>query len=99
MNTSQIAANSRRHLSPLTYVRPDQPRVFIIYGTADPTVPYTEALRVHETLDREGVKNRLFSVKNGKHGHFTPQECIQIYSAIRGFLDECGVSEPTPAHD
>jgi acetyl esterase/lipase len=86
-----------RRLSPLTYVRAEAPPVFIIHGTADPTVPYTQATRLHEALDRAGVKNRLFAVENGKHGHFTPPEQIQIYTAIRAFLEECGVAPPSPA--
>ncbi len=85
-----------RRLSPLAYVRAGQPPVFIIHGTADPTVPYAQAMRLHEALDRAGVKNRLFSVANGKHGHFDGQTQIRIYTAIRDFLDECRINPPTP---
>ena len=63
-------AELARRISPLTYVRAGQPPVFIIHGTADPMVPYAQAIRLHEALDRAGVKNQLFSVANGKHGHF-----------------------------
>ncbi len=86
-----------RMVSPLTYVRPGLPPVFIIHGTADPTVPYSQASRLHEALDHAHVPNRLFAVANGKHGRFTARQQIEIYTAIRGFLKENRIDPPTPA--
>jgi acetyl esterase/lipase len=90
-------AELARRVSPLTYVRAGQPPVFIIHGTADPTVPYAQATRLHEALDRAGVKNQFFSVANGKHGHFDGRTQIRIYTAIREFLDNCGIEPPSPS--
>ncbi len=86
-----------RRVSPLTYIRPDLPPVFIIHGTADPTVPYSQAVRLHEALDGAHVPNRFFSIENGKHGHFTARQQIEIYTAIHEFLKQNGVAPPSPA--
>lgn len=75
-----------RRVSPLTYVRPGQPAVLTIHGDADPTVPYTHALRLHEALTKAGVDNQLVTVPGGRHGGFTREQRTQIYSSIREFL-------------
>jgi dipeptidyl aminopeptidase/acylaminoacyl peptidase len=63
-----------RKLSPLTYVRRDGPPVLLIHGGAGPTVPYTQAVPLHEALDRAGVRNRLLTIRGGGHGHFSPAQ-------------------------
>ena len=75
-----------KRVSPLTYVRPGVPPTFIIHGDADPTVPYTHGVRLHEALDRADVPNQLFTVPGGKHGGFTDEQYGKIYAAIRDFL-------------
>jgi acetyl esterase/lipase len=75
-------------LSPLTYVRADQPPVFTIHGDDDPTVPYTHATRLRDALDRAGVPNELITVPGGKHGGFPPPESLRIWTAIRAFLQK-----------
>jgi acetyl esterase/lipase len=75
-------------LSPLTYVRADQPPVFTIHGDDDPTVPYTHATRLRDALVRAGVSNELITVPGGKHGGFPPAESLRIWSAIRAFLQK-----------
>jgi acetyl esterase/lipase len=44
-----------RRVSPLTYVRPGLPPILTIHGSADLTVPYSHAVRLHEALDMVGV--------------------------------------------
>lgn len=90
-------AEVARRVSPLTYVRTGLPPVFIIHGTADPTVPYSQAIRLHDALDRAHVMNRLFTIENGKHGHFTSRQQIDIYSAIGAFLEKNGIAPASPA--
>jgi dipeptidyl aminopeptidase/acylaminoacyl peptidase len=75
-------------LSPLTYVRTDQPPVFTIHGDDDPTVPYTHATRLRDALVRAGVSNELITVPGGKHGGFPPNESLRIWAAIRAFLQK-----------
>jgi dipeptidyl aminopeptidase/acylaminoacyl peptidase len=75
-------------LSPLTYVRADQPPVFTIHGDDDPTVPYTHATRLRDALVKAGVANELITVPGGKHGGFPPAESLRIWTAIRAFLQK-----------
>lgn len=81
-NREQIAAQ----VSPLTYVRPGLPPVLTIHGDADPTVPYRQAVRLHEALEKAGVANQIVTVPKGGHGGFSMEESSKIYAAIRSFL-------------
>jgi acetyl esterase/lipase len=83
-NREEIA----RRVSPLTYVRPGLPPVLTIQGDADPTVPYTHSLRLQEALNKAGVPNELVTIPGGKHGQFTPEERLRIYTAVRAFLEK-----------
>ncbi len=75
-----------RRLSPITYVRPGVPPVFTAHGSADPTVPYGQAVRFHAALTAAGVPNQLWTVAGGKHGAYSPAEYREIYVALRAFL-------------
>jgi acetyl esterase/lipase len=77
-----------KRVSPLTYVRPGLPPILTIHGDADPTVPYTHALRLREALDKARVPNRLVTVPGGRHGNFSQAERLTIFAAIRQFLDQ-----------
>jgi len=73
-------------VSPLTHVRPGLPPVLTIHGDADPTVPYTQAQRLHEALQKAGVTSQLVTVPKGGHGGFAVDETLRIHAAIRSFL-------------
>lgn len=75
-----------RRLSPLTYIRADQPPVLTIHGDADTTVNYQQAVRLQEALSKAGVQNQLLTIPGGHHGNFPPDERVKIYIAIREFL-------------
>lgn len=78
-------------ISPLTHVRAGGPPVLTIHGDADPLVPYAHATRLHQALDKAGVKNQLVTVKGGGHGGFSPQQQVDAYEKIRGFLGALGL--------
>ncbi len=80
-----------RRVSPLTWVRKDLPPIITIHGDADNVVPYSDAVRLHESLDRAGVPNRLFTVHGGHHGGFNDDEYQSAFQAIRQFLAERGL--------
>lgn len=80
-----------RRVSPLAYVRPDLPPILTVHGDADPTVPYAHATRLREALDKAHVANQLVTVPGGKHGGFTPEERIRVFTEIRQFLTRNGV--------
>lgn len=81
-NREEIA----KRVSPLTYVRPGLPPVLTTHGDADPTVPYSQAVRLQQALGGAGVSTELVTVPGGKHGNFSLAENLKIYTAIRGFL-------------
>jgi acetyl esterase/lipase len=81
-NRDEIA----KRVSPLTYVRADQPPVLTIHGDADTTVNYQQAVRLQEALTKAGVQNQLITVPGGHHGNFTAEERIKIYGQIKEFL-------------
>lgn len=80
-----------RRLSPLTYVRPGLPPILTIHGDADPTVPYTHAVRLDEALKKAGVRHQLLTIPGGKHGGFTVEENRKAYETIRAFLASLGI--------
>jgi len=89
-----------KRVSPLTYVRAGLPPIFTIHGDADPTVPYTQSVRLHKALSDVGVANELMTIPGGKHGF----DCCNLtqrmnaYTKIREFLTKHHVldaSKPT----
>lgn len=80
-------------VSPLTYVRAGLPPVFTIHGDADPTVPYSHSVRLHEALTTVGVPNELMTMPGGKHGFAccTLAERTAAYARMREFLTRHGV--------
>jgi acetyl esterase/lipase len=80
-----------RRVSPLTYIRPGLPPILSVQGDADPTVPYTHSLRLRDALTAAGVPNELVTIPGGKHGNFTAEERIRIYTAVRAFLEKHGL--------
>lgn len=87
-NRDEIA----KRVSPLNYVRPGLPPVLTIQGDADPTVPYTHAVRLQEALKKADVPNELLTIPGGKHGGFTPDERTKIFATIREFLAKNGIN-------
>ena len=81
-NRDEIA----KRASPLTYVRSGLPPILTIHGDADTVVPYSHATRLHEALTKAGVANQLLTIPGGKHGGFTHEETLKIFSTIQGFL-------------
>jgi len=77
-----------RRVSPLTYVRAGLPPVLTIHGDADPTVPYTQSVRLHKALADVGVGNELLTMPGGRHGFdcCTAIQRVNAYAKIREFL-------------
>jgi len=80
-----------KSVSPLTYVRPGLPPILMIHGDKDTYVPYEQSVRLHQALDRAGVKNQLLTISGKGHGDFTLDEEMHIWSAVRHFLEQAGV--------
>ncbi len=80
-----------RRVSPMTYVRTGLPPILTIHGDADMTVPYQQAVRLHEALAMVNVPTQLLTVPGGSHGNFTPEQRDRIYITIREFLAKNGL--------
>ena len=72
--------------SPITHVSAGSPPVLIVQGSQDDMVPAAQSQRLHEVLDRLGVKNQLVLVEAGHDGSLfsTPE----IESKVVAFLNE-----------
>ena len=75
-----------RRVSPIQYVRPGLPPILTIHGDADTVVPYSHAARLHEALHKAGVPNQFLTIPGGKHGGFSRDESLKIFTTIRQFL-------------
>src|SRR5215470_14249647 len=80
LNPAEVA----RALSPLP-LRAGVPPVISIHGDADPTVPYTQSVRLHEALQKAGVANKLVTIPGGKHGGFPREENERAYKEVDAF--------------
>jgi acetyl esterase/lipase len=85
------ALDVAKKVSPLTYVREGLPPIITVHGDADRTVPYPEAVRLHQALAKANVPNQLVTVPGGGHGGFPAEERVRVYTAIREFLTKNGV--------
>lgn len=83
-----------RLLSPLSYVRSDLPPIITIHGDHDPTVPYSQAVLLHDALNHEKVPNELVTIPNGSHGGFSEDETRMAFSHIWKFLETYHVAGP-----
>lgn len=80
-----------KRVSPLSYVRKDNPPIITIHGDADEIVPYSQALRLQEALNKASVDNELFTIKGGAHGQFTDAQNHAAYQAVMTFLANHGL--------
>jgi dipeptidyl aminopeptidase/acylaminoacyl peptidase len=80
-----------RRISPVYLVRKDSPPVLTVHGDKDTVVPYAHAQKLHEALNRAGVRNQLVTIPNGSHGEFSREEVRRAMVAIRAFLKTNGI--------
>ena len=87
-----------RRVSPIHYVRAGLPPVITIHGDADPTVPYSHAVRLREALQKVEVPNQLVTIPGGHHGNFNREQTLRAYSEIEKFLAAQNLMKGTPTH-
>ena len=83
-NRVEVAAR----VSPLTYVRAGLPPIISVHGDADPTVPYTHSVRLHEALKKVSVDGELVTVPGGRHGGFSRAENQRAFTRDQGVSRE-----------
>jgi len=91
-----------KRLSPVTYARRDLPPILTVHGDKDPIVPYEQALRLRDALDRSGANNQLVTITGGGHGGtppfaWTKQQSVLAHEAVFQFLEKVGVLSPVEA--
>jgi acetyl esterase/lipase len=91
MGAMPNAAEVAKSVSPLTYVRPGLPPIITIHGDKDDVVPYTQAVRLRDALDKAGDRNKLVTISGGGHGMFTQQQYEMAYTEIWKFLKDNNV--------
>lgn len=79
-----------RKLSPMTYVRKDNPPVFTIHSDTDQTVPYEQGIALTKALMNAKVTAELYCLRGAKHG-FPPERREEIYSQVWPFLIKLGL--------
>ncbi|MFB3825111.1 MAG: alpha/beta hydrolase fold domain-containing protein [Bryobacteraceae bacterium] len=76
-----------REASPLYRVHPGAPPFLIGHGTADKTVPYSQAAATTQELKAAGVPVELFTAESGPHTFWNnPRYSAQIMAAMERFL-------------
>ena len=81
-----------RRVSPIHYVRKEGPPVFLIAGDADPILDYHQSVAMHQTLQQAGEPTGIHIVAGGLHGHFTPDQQVEIYGEVLNFLKANGIA-------
>ena len=81
-------------VSPLNYARGGLPPILTIHGDADPIVPYSHAVQLHEELEKAGVSNELLTIPGGEHGGFSRDRYLDALSTIQDFLNRHGLMKP-----
>ncbi len=93
MGSQKNAAEIAKRVSPLTYVRAGLPPVLTIHGDKDDVVPYSQATRLKDALDKAKVTNELYTIKNGGHGGFAQTDYVNAYNEIWKFLKENKITQ------
>jgi acetyl esterase/lipase len=77
-----------KQLSPINYVNSGNPPIITIHGDMDDVVPYSQAVKLHEALNKAGVNNKLITIQGAKHGGFNKEALVNSFKYIREFLRE-----------
>jgi acetyl esterase/lipase len=73
--------------SPITYMSATAPPVLILQGGKDDLVPAAQSRRLHEALDKAGIRNKLILLKTAGHDG-PPFSTPEIASQVISFLDK-----------
>lgn len=90
IGTADGAAARADAMSPLRWVRSGLPRVLIIHGDADQTVPYSHSARLARALNAAGVPNVLVTLAGEDHGPYAPAPAAKAWATVLGWLADVG---------
>ncbi|HYI64278.1 MAG TPA: S9 family peptidase [Allosphingosinicella sp.] len=80
------AAVMERH-NPVNFVQNWRTPMLVIHGERDFRVPYTQSLGVFNALQRRNIPSRLVVFPDENHWILKPQNSIQWYREVHGWLD------------
>ncbi|MDP5081203.1 MAG: alpha/beta hydrolase [Winogradskyella sp.] len=63
-----------KSVSPINYVSKNSPPVFIAHGNLDTIVPYSQSVKLYNTLQKFGVTTKFLTIPNAGHGKLTKEE-------------------------
>lgn len=78
--------NFCRLTSPINYISKDTPPIISIHGDADINVPFEQATKLHQELEKAGIFNHLHRITGKQHGGFTAQERLEAFAVIWDFF-------------
>jgi dipeptidyl aminopeptidase/acylaminoacyl peptidase len=82
----EAAANYERH-NPINFVQNWRTPMLVIHGERDFRIPYSQSLGVFNALQRRGIPSRLVVFPDENHWILKPQNSIQWYREVHGWLD------------
>jgi len=81
------AAEAMERHNPVHFVQNWRTPMLVIHGERDFRVPYTQSLGVFNALQRRGIPSRLIVFPDENHWILKPQNSIQWYREVHGWLD------------
>jgi dipeptidyl aminopeptidase/acylaminoacyl peptidase len=90
------AAEVMERWNPVHHVQNWRTPMLVIHGERDFRVPYTQGIASFQALQRRGVPSRLVMYPDENHWILKPQNSIQWYREVHGWLDQWLRQEGSP---
>ena len=81
------AAEVYERWNPVNFVQNFRTPMLVIHGERDFRIPYSQSLGLFHALQRRGVPSRLVIYPDENHWILKPQNSIQWYREVHGWLD------------
>ena len=81
------AAENYERNNPVRFVQNWRTPMLVIHGERDFRIPYSQSLGVFNALQRRGIPSRLVVFPDENHWILKPQNSIQWYREVHGWLD------------
>jgi dipeptidyl aminopeptidase/acylaminoacyl peptidase len=82
------AAENYERWNPVRFVRNFRTPMLVIHGERDFRIPYSQSLGLFNALQRRNIPSRLVVFPDENHWILKPQNSIQWYREVHGWLDQ-----------
>ena len=82
-----VAARNYERWNPVSHVQNWRTPMLVIHGEKDFRIPYSQSLAAFNALQRRGIPSRLVIYPDENHWILKPQNSIQWYREVHGWLD------------